>query len=44
MHFVDEEYDKGVIAAQRCVPVLADDTPDSLAHRVLEQVRHERKY
>jgi len=34
---VDEQYDRGVIAAQRCVPVLADDTAESLAHRVLEQ-------
>ena len=37
MHFVDEEYDRGVILAQRCVPVLRDDTPEELAHRVLEQ-------
>ena len=39
VHFVDEEYDRGKIVAQRCVPVLHDDSPDSLAHRVLEQAR-----
>jgi phosphoribosylglycinamide formyltransferase len=37
VHFVDEEYDRGVILAQRCVPVLRGDTPEDLAHRVLEQ-------
>lgn len=35
VHLVDEEYDRGPIVAQRCVPVLPDDTPDSLAARVL---------
>ena len=39
VHFVDEEYDRGKIVAQRCVPVLPDDSPDTLAHRVLEQAR-----
>ena len=39
MHFVDEEYDRGVIAAQRTVPVLREDTAGSLARRVLEQAR-----
>jgi formyltetrahydrofolate-dependent phosphoribosylglycinamide formyltransferase len=35
IHFVDEEYDTGSILAQWPVPVLADDTPDTLAARVL---------
>lgn len=43
VHFVDEEYDRGKIVAQRCVPVLPDDTPDDLAHRVLEHVRFLRR-
>lgn len=36
IHFVDEEYDTGTIFAQWPVPVWPDDTPDSLAARVLE--------
>lgn len=36
VHLVDEEYDRGPILAQSRVPVLPDDTPDTLAHRVLE--------
>jgi phosphoribosylglycinamide formyltransferase 1 len=36
VHFVNEEYDKGKILLQRTVPVLAGDTPESLAARVLE--------
>ena len=36
VHYVDEEYDRGPILAQWPVPVHADDTPDSLAARVLE--------
>ncbi len=35
VHFVDEEYDRGPIIAQRCVPVALDDTPETLAARVL---------
>ncbi len=35
VHFVDEQYDRGAIIAQWPVPVRADDTPDSLAERVL---------
>jgi phosphoribosylglycinamide formyltransferase 1 len=35
VHFVDEAYDRGAIIAQWPVPVRADDTPDSLAARVL---------
>jgi formyltetrahydrofolate-dependent phosphoribosylglycinamide formyltransferase len=37
VHFADNEYDHGPIIAQRCVPVLDDDTPETLAHRVFEQ-------
>ena len=35
IHFVDEEFDTGPIILQRCVPVENDDTPDTLAARVL---------
>ena len=34
VHFVDEEYDHGPIVLQRTVPVLDDDTPETLAARV----------
>ncbi len=37
VHFVDNEYDHGPIIIQRCVPVLEDDTPETLAARVFEQ-------
>lgn len=36
VHLVNERYDEGRIIAQWPVPVLASDTPDSLAARVLE--------
>jgi phosphoribosylglycinamide formyltransferase-1 len=36
IHFVDEEYDHGPIIAQNTVPVFSDDTPETLAARVLE--------
>jgi len=36
VHIVDEEYDHGPIVLQRTVPVLASDSPESLAARVLE--------
>jgi len=36
VHFVDEEYDRGRILAQWPVPVIAGDTPESLAARILE--------
>ncbi len=36
VHFVTEGYDLGPIIIQRTVPVRADDTPESLAARVLE--------
>ena len=38
MHFVDEQFDTGRTLAQRVVPVLADDTPEQLAARVLHEV------
>ena len=34
VHFVDDEYDHGPIIVQKTVPVLDDDSPDSLAARV----------
>jgi phosphoribosylglycinamide formyltransferase 1 len=34
VHFVDEEYDHGPIILQEAVPVLDDDTPETLALRV----------
>ena len=35
VHFVDEQYDHGAIIAQWPVPVFDEDTPDTLAARVL---------
>jgi phosphoribosylglycinamide formyltransferase-1 len=37
VHFVTEDVDCGPIIAQACVPVLEDDTPDSLAARILQE-------
>lgn len=37
VHFVDETLDGGPIIGQRAVPVLDDDTEESLAARILEQ-------
>lgn len=37
VHFVDETLDGGPIVAQRVVPVLDDDTEETLATRILEQ-------
>jgi phosphoribosylglycinamide formyltransferase-1 len=37
VHFVDEGVDTGPIIIQKCVPVLEDDTPETLASRILEQ-------
>jgi phosphoribosylglycinamide formyltransferase 1 len=37
VHFVDGSYDTGPIILQRTCPVLEDDTPDSLAHRVFQE-------
>ncbi len=39
VHLVDERYDEGRIVAQWPVPVLDDDTPETLARRVL-RVEH----
>ncbi len=37
VHFADNAYDNGPIIIQRTVPVLDDDTPDSLAARVFQE-------
>jgi formyltetrahydrofolate-dependent phosphoribosylglycinamide formyltransferase len=37
VHFADNEYDHGPIILQKPVPVLDDDTPNSLADRVFQQ-------
>jgi phosphoribosylglycinamide formyltransferase 1 len=37
VHFVDNEYDHGPVILQRRVPVLKDDTPETLAARVFEE-------
>ncbi len=37
VHFVDEEYDSGPIIVQTAVPVLDEDTPETLAARVLPE-------
>ena len=37
VHFVSKDYDSGKIIAQSAVPVLPDDTPESLAKRVLQE-------
>jgi phosphoribosylglycinamide formyltransferase 1 len=37
VHFADNEYDHGPIILQRSVPVLSDDTPETLSQRVFEQ-------
>ena len=39
MRYVDNEYDHGPILFQRCIPVEAQDTPDSLAERVFAEER-----
>ena len=40
IHYVDEEYDRGEIIAQRRVPVMKDDKPETLAARILK-VEHQ---
>jgi phosphoribosylglycinamide formyltransferase-1 len=35
VHLVDEQYDHGPIVAQRVVPVGEDDTPETLAEKIL---------
>ena len=37
VHFVDEGMDTGPIILQSCVPVLENDTEDTLSQRILEQ-------
>ncbi|MBI3564945.1 MAG: phosphoribosylglycinamide formyltransferase, partial [Elusimicrobia bacterium] len=37
VHLVDEEYDRGPVILQAAVPVLADDTPQTLSARVRAQ-------
>ena len=37
VHLVDAELDHGPIVVQRCVPVLEDDTVESLSARILKQ-------
>jgi phosphoribosylglycinamide formyltransferase 1 len=37
VHFVNEEYDRGPVIAQRAVPVYFEDTAEQLANRVLKQ-------
>jgi phosphoribosylglycinamide formyltransferase-1 len=37
VHFVDEGLDSGAIIAQKAVPVLDDDKPETLSARILEQ-------
>ena len=37
VHFADNVYDNGPIIIQRAVPVLEDDTPNSLAARVFKE-------
>jgi folate-dependent phosphoribosylglycinamide formyltransferase PurN len=39
VHFVDEHYDHGPIILQEAVPVLEDDTPETLAERVQAKER-----
>ncbi|MBQ6997855.1 MAG: phosphoribosylglycinamide formyltransferase [Oscillospiraceae bacterium] len=38
VHFVSEECDGGPIIAQKSVAVLADDTPETLQRRIMEEV------
>ncbi len=37
VHFVDEAVDRGVIILQKTVPVVDEDTAETLAERILEQ-------
>lgn len=37
VHFADNTYDTGPIILQRTCPVLDDDTPETLAHRVFDE-------
>jgi phosphoribosylglycinamide formyltransferase-1 len=37
VHLVNEKYDEGGILQNKRVPVMPDDTPESLAERILAQ-------
>jgi phosphoribosylglycinamide formyltransferase-1 len=39
VHFVDDEYDRGPVILQSAVPVLENDTPETLAARVQAEER-----
>jgi phosphoribosylglycinamide formyltransferase 1 len=39
VHFADDQYDTGPIIVQRTVPVTFEDTPETLAERVMEAER-----
>jgi len=39
VHIADHEYDQGPIVVQKAVPVLPDDTPETLAERVQQAER-----
>jgi len=36
VHFADNQYDHGPVIVQKCVPVLDDDTPRTLAARIFD--------
>ena len=36
VHFADNQYDAGPVIMQKVVPVMDDDTPETLAARVFE--------
>ncbi len=36
VHFADNQYDHGPVILQKAVPVLDDDTPETLAARVFQ--------
>lgn len=40
VHFVDDTLDGGPIIAQAVVPIVDDDTPETLAARILKQEHH----
>jgi phosphoribosylglycinamide formyltransferase-1 len=40
VHFVDDTLDGGPIIAQTVVPILDDDTPETVAARILKQEHH----
>ena len=39
VHFADNQYDHGPVILQRACPVMPDDTPDTLAERVMQAER-----